>query len=180
MRWDHRLGDLLDDLEQQADGLALAQRDAEVAELARAEFAQMELATRLHGSLGRRLLLDIGGVGVLDGVLSRVGSGWCLLDTGAREWLLRTGAVRSLRGLAERGLVPQVLPVTARLGMGSALRSLAGARVEVVLHRVDGVLTRGHLERVGADFLELRAGDGAAGYLETVPFDALAAVCTWS
>jgi hypothetical protein len=180
MRWDDRLGDLIDDLEQQADGLALAQRDAEVAELARAEFAQVELCTRLHGSLGRRLLLDVGGLGVVEGVLRRVGSGWCLIDGGAQEWLVRTGGVRSLRGLADRGLPAPALPVTARLGMGSALRGLADAHVEAVLHRVDGAVRRGRLERVGADFLDLRTGEAGAGYLEAVPFQAVAAVRTSS
>ena len=36
MRWEERLLDLFDDLEQQADGLALAERDALVAEQSRA------------------------------------------------------------------------------------------------------------------------------------------------
>jgi hypothetical protein len=188
MRWDDRLGELFDDLEQQAEGLALSQRDAEVAELARAEYAQVDLAARLHGSLGRRLVLEVEGFGVLDGVLSRVGSGWCLLGTGSREWLVRLAATGSLRGLVERGLPAEGRPVTARLGLASALRRVAETQAEVVLHRVDGTTMRGRPLRVGADFLDLRtdadgagpesAGPDSAGpdSVRTVPFSALALV----
>lgn len=181
MRWDDRLGDFFEDLEQQADGLALSQRDAEVAELARADFAQVDLAARLHASIGHTLLLEVEGLGVLDGVLTRVGSGWCLLGSGPQEWLVRLAATASLRGLAERGVPAQARPVTARLGLGSALRRIAEAQVEVVLHRVDGTATRGRLVRVGADFLDIRRdadGAGPADSVQTVPFSAVAAVRT--
>ena len=59
MRWEERLLDLFDDLEQQADGIALAERDALVAEQSRAEYAAVTLADRLHASVGTRLLLDV-------------------------------------------------------------------------------------------------------------------------
>jgi hypothetical protein len=179
MRWDDRLGDLFDDLEQQADGLDLSRRDAEVAELARAEYAQVDLASRLHGSIGRRLVVDLEGFGVLDGEVNRVGEGWCLLSSGAQEWLVRLAATRSLRGLAERGVPAQARPVTARLGLASALRRVAEAQVEVALHRVDASTTRGRLLRVGVDFLDLRTetdGTGPAGPVQTVPLAALAVV----
>ncbi len=181
MRWDDRLGDLFDDLEQQADGLALSQRDAEVAELARAEYAQVDLASRLHGSVGRRLLLDVEGFGILEGDVSRVGDGWLLLHSGAQESVVRLAAAGSLRGLAERGVPEQARPVTARLGLASALRRVAEAQVETVLHRVDATTTRGRLLRVGVDFLDLRTetdGAGTAGSTQTVPFAALAVLRT--
>ena len=179
MRWDDRLADLFDDLEQQADGLALAHRDAEVAELARAEYAQVELVARLHGSLGRRLRVRVSGVGSLDGVLSRVGSGWCLLDSGAQEWLVRLAAAGSVRGLTERGAAAPTRPATARLGLASALRTVAEARLEAVLHRLDGSESRGLLGRVGADFVDVRTAEEPRGEVETVPFEAIAAVRTW-
>jgi hypothetical protein len=177
MRWDDRLGDLFDDLEQQAEGLALAQRDAEVAELARAEYARVDLAARLHGSLGRLLVVGVSGVGTVEGTLSRVGAGWCLLESGTREWLVRLAATGSVRGLTEGGGAGWSSAPTARLGLASALRSLAEARAETVLHRLDGSMSRGVLGRVGADFVDVRSGP-PSGYLETVPFEAIAAVRT--
>jgi hypothetical protein len=181
MGWDERLGELFDDLEQQADGLALSQRDAEVAELARAEYAQVDLEARLHASLGRWLLLDVQGAGMLEGTLSRVGAGWCLLAREGQEWLVRLAATLSLRGLAERGAPARARPVTARLGLGSALRRVAEDRVDVVLQRVDGTVLRGRLVRVGVDFMDLAAGGEAVGSpapVLAVPFQAVAALRT--
>ena len=180
MRWDDRLNGhvdgLLDDLEQQAEGLALGARDAEVAEQRRWEYAQVDLASRLFASVGARLLVSVAGVGTVDGTLRRAGDGWCLLDAGSQEWILRLAAVGSLRGLADRGVAAQARPVTARLALGSALRGVAGSRTDVVLHGLDGTLLGGVLGRVGADFVEVRVGE--AGAVEVVRFGALAAVRT--
>jgi hypothetical protein len=180
MRWDDRLtghfDGLFDDLEQQAEGLALGARDAEVAEQRRWEYAQVDLASRLFSSVGARLLVSVTGVGAVDATLRRVGDGWCLLDAGRQEWIVPLAAVGSLRGLADRGVADRARPVTARLGLASALRGVAESRAEAVLHGLDGALLRGVLGRVGADFVEVRAGE--SGGVEVVPFGALAAVRT--
>ena len=74
-------------------------------------------------------------------------------------------------------------PWTARLGLGSALRSVAGDRVTVVLHRMDGASVRAQVRRVGADFVELWVSEhaeswkaGEDGHLEVVPFAWVAAL----
>ena len=178
MQWDDHLGRLLEDLEQEAEGLAIAGRDAEVAEQSRAEYAQVDLAGRLHASAGRRVLVDVIGSGTLDGTLARVGRGWCLLATGTGEWIVRAAAIGAVRGLSDRAAVEEVRGIASRLGVASALRGVAEGRGEVVVHRVDGVLSRGALVRVGADFVDVHVGEGRAAHLETVPFTALAAVRT--
>ena len=114
MHWEERLLAVFDDLEQQAEGLALGARDAEVAELGRAEYAAVDVAARLHGALGSRLRLTVTGLGALDGRLARVGSDWLLLDTGTHEWLVRLDALAELRGLGERALDQPHRPPTAR------------------------------------------------------------------
>ena len=53
MTWERELLDLFEDLEHQAEGLALTDRDAEVAELARSEYAEIDLAARVHASVGQ-------------------------------------------------------------------------------------------------------------------------------
>jgi hypothetical protein len=180
MRWEERLLAVFDDLEQQAEGLALAERDALVAEQSRAEYAGVDLASRLFASRGARLRADVAGVGVLDAVLRGAGEGWCLLGVGRHSWVVATASVRSVRGLADRGRTAPARPVTARLGLGSVLRGVADDHGEVALHRVDGEVLVGLLGRVGGDFVELRpvadppAGPG--GYVDLVPFAALAAV----
>jgi hypothetical protein len=181
MHWDERLADLIDDLQQQAEAATLAERDAEVAEQQRAEYARVDLAGRLQASLGRRLQIGVTGVGQVDAVAVRVGEGWCLIVSTGQEWLVRLAAVGSVRGLAERAVPVEARPVTARLGFGSALRHVQDTRVQTVLHRLDGSLVRGLLGRVGADFCELLVGEpgvGEAGprLTEVVPFAAVAAV----
>ncbi|MEO5708410.1 MAG: hypothetical protein ABIQ59_01115 [Nocardioidaceae bacterium] len=172
MRWEERLLDLFDDLEQQAEGLALGERDAVVAELSRAEYAEVDLAARLHGSTGARLQVEVSGVGALDGSLNRAGDGWCVLDVAGQGWLVPLPAVLSFRGLGGGGAAEGARPVTARLGLGSVLRGMAEDRGEIVLHRLDGRVVRGLLGRVGRDFVEV----GGPDRVEVVPFGVVAAV----
>ena len=183
MRWEERLFDLFDDLEQQAEGLALIGRDAEVAELSRAEYAQVDLASRLHASTGRSVRFGVSGLGLVEARLARVGEGWCLLGNGSTEWLVRTAAIRSARGLSQHGRTAMARPLTARLGLTSVLRGVAETRSAVVVHHLDATSQRGLLGRTGADFVELVVGDDAAatraaGEVEVVPFASLAAVRT--
>lgn len=183
MRWEERLLDLFDDLEQQAEGLALVGRDAEVAELSRAEYAEVDLAARLHASVGRSVRFGVSGLGSVEARLAGAGEGWCLLVNGPSEWLVRVAAIGSARGLSQHGRTAMARPLTARLGLTSALRGVAETRSGVVVHHLDGTSQRGLLGRVGADFVELVVGDDAAatrapGELEVVPFASIAAVRT--
>ena len=52
MSWEDRIFSLLDDLEAQAEGAFAAERDLEVAERARAEYASVTLAARLSARQG--------------------------------------------------------------------------------------------------------------------------------
>ena len=89
MGWDERLFDLLDDLEGQAEALYAAERDAELADRSRAEYAGVTLAGRLMASVGRDVLLDLDGTGPVRGELRRVGTGWCLVSgDAATGWSL--------------------------------------------------------------------------------------------
>ena len=173
MRWEERLLDLFDDLEQQADGLALAERDALVAEQSRAEYAEVDLAARLAGSVGGRVWLDVQGVGGLDGVLRRTGDGWLWRGVGARACVLPPPPCRRARVLPAGPVSAAPRPVTARLGVASALRGLAETRLECVLHGTDAQVTRAVLGRVGRDFVEVRP---AGGPVEVVAFAAIAAL----
>ena len=172
MRWEERLLDLFDDLEQQAAGLALSERDALVAEQSRAEYATLDLAARLHASTGSRLQVDVTGLGTLDATLTRVGDGWCLLDAAGPTWVVPLRAVTAFRGLASGAVAVPARSVVSRLGLGSALREMAEDRADVVLHRLDGQLVRGVLGRVGLDFVEV----GNRERVDVVPFTAIAAL----
>lgn len=182
--WEQRLLAVFDDLEQQAEGLALAERDTRVADLSRAEYGELDLLSRLHGAVGAEVQLSVAGVGRLRGTVARVGADWLLVDDGNHEWLVRHLALEEARGLPDRVVDESARPVTARLGLGSVLRSLAADAAPVLVYRTGGEVLRARLRRVGADFVELEAdgvpggcgGSTRAGSVAVVPWHAFAAV----
>lgn len=173
----HRdLTGLFEDLEQQADGMQLAARDAELADRAQGEYAAVPFASRVHASLGRSVVLGVAGVGTLRGLLTAAGRTWCLLapESGDRPWLVRLPAVEAATGLSSRALPEEVRPAVARLGFGSALRRLAEHQ-DVVVHGTGGGRRRVRVVRVGADFAEA-LGEGQADRSVLLTFAAMAAV----
>ena len=175
MSWEQRLLDLFEDLEQQAEGAALSARDAEVAELARAEYAEVDLASRVHASVGHQVELTLCGV-VVRGRLARAGAGWCLVVADSHEWVVRLDHLVAGRGLSSQAIPAALRSLTSRLGVGSVLRELAEERAPVTLVRSDGERRNGVLGRVGRDFLELSTEGGSVVGTEVVPFSAVVAV----
>lgn len=170
--WEERLLAVFDDLEQQAEGLALAERDARVADLSREEYAGLDLLARLHGAVGAEVTLGVTGVGRLRSTVLRVGSDWLLAGAdGGQEWVVRLAAVEEVRGLPDRAVDAARRPATARLGLGSVLRSISADADPVVVHRTGGEALRVRVRRVGADFVELEDSGVAV-----VPWHAIAAV----
>jgi len=168
MGWDERFFALFDDLEQQAEGLALEERDLEVAERARAEYAAVDLVARLHGSLGAELTVRVDGIGLFRARLARVGADFVVLDATSQLWVVPTGALLGITGLTLRATGEAARPITARLGLRSVLRGMAEAGDEVTVHRRGTDPVSGRIGRVGADFVEV--GD------EVLPLAAIAGV----
>jgi hypothetical protein len=171
--WDEQLFAVFDELEQQAEALYDADREAELVDRGRAEYASVTLASRLMASTDGELVLDVAGVGRVEGRLQRVGTGWCLLHGVSGDWVVPLAAVESVTGASDRS-VPEVAwsPLT-RLGLGSALRRLADEGARCLLHLRDGSRHEGTVGRVGADFAELT---GPGGRVVLVPFGGLGAV----
>jgi hypothetical protein len=159
MPWDEELFALFDDLESQAQVAFARDREAELADRERAEYAAVPLAERLMASLGREIALEVVGVGRVAGELVRVARGWLLVRSPGQDWIVRQDAVASVTGASERAVPEIAWPVTARLGLGSALRRLADAGERCVLRRRDGAQHDGVIARVGQDFVELRTGE---------------------
>jgi len=105
--------------------------------------------------------------------LERMAAGWGLLRGTGQDWVFRTGAVLRVLGASPRSVPEVAWSPVAKLRIGSALRRVADAGERCVLHLVDGGQHEGTLRRVGADFVELAAGESR---LELVPFTALVAV----
>lgn len=168
---DQRLAGFLDDLEQQAAGVWAADRELEIAERARAEYARVSLAARLMAAVGAPVDLVVGGIGAVGGRLARVADGWCLVESGGTEWVIRIPAILVVRGAPPRAIAAEAWPVTARLGIASAMRGLAGDRCVVRL--LDGTSLEGRIGRAGSDFVEVQPDAGAVAL---VAYEAMAAV----
>ncbi len=185
MSWDDRLLAVFDDLELQAEGLALAERDLEVADLGRAAYASVDLASRLRASVGRLLFLDVYGVGNLSGRLARVGTDFVVIESSGssgsagRLWVVRCAALGRVGGLSDQAVGDDARSLSSRLGLGSVLRGFAAATVPVSTQTTAGAVVQGRVRRVGADFVELWTADGrstAQPDWELVPFEAIAAL----
>lgn len=173
MGWEDELFALFDDLEDQASALHAADRTAEVADRSRAEYQQVTLASRLMASAGTSVVLRVRGVGPVAGTVERVADGWLLLSTGEHDWVVNAPAVLTVEGASVRAVPELAWSPLTRLGLASALRRIAEAGEECVLHLVDGGRHGGVLRRVGADFCELVEGEDRRTVL--VAFTALAA-----
>jgi hypothetical protein len=171
--WGDDLNALFDDLEQQAEALYDAERFAELADRTRSEYAAVTLASRLMASVGRRLVVSIRGIGLVEGTLRRVGDGWCWLVVSGHDWLIRTAALDRISGASDRSVPELAWSPVDRLKLGSALRRLAGSPGGCVVYQVDEAAHEGQLGRVGKDFVELEVPCGAP---QLVPFASIAGV----
>ncbi|MCW2835952.1 MAG: hypothetical protein JWQ15_66 [Marmoricola sp.] len=160
MSWEESMFAVFDDLEQQAAGLQLVERDAEVAELTAAEYSRVSLATRLHASVGRELRLRLVGGGLVAGRLARVGQDWLLLVGRSGEWIVRHHGLVTLSGLSPRADSEETWSVLDRLTLRTVLRRLSGVSGRCVVHFVDDQRVEGRVGRVGEDFFELHVGTG--------------------
>ena len=159
MSWDEDLFTLFDELEQQASALYAADRDAEIADRARAEYQQVTLAGRLMASVDSEVVLGVAGVGPVEGTLQRVAAGWVLLTARGQDWVIRTAAVQTVESVSVRSIPEVAWSPLARIGLGSALRRIAESGERCVVRMTDGTQHDGTLRRVGQDFCEVVTGE---------------------
>jgi hypothetical protein len=176
MGWEESMFALFDDLEQQAEGMQLVGRDADVADLSLAEYSQIGLGARLHASMGRELRLRLVGGRLVGGRLARVGQDWLLLVGGPAEWIVRYDAIVSLGGLSGRADSEEVWSVMDRLSLRAVLRRLASANERCLVHFVDDHQVEGRVGRVGRDFFELHVGEGPERDVQILPVSPVAAL----
>lgn len=180
MGWEESLFSVFDDLEQQAEGLHLLERDAEVADLSAAEYAAVSTAARLHASVGADLRVRLLGGRVLFGRLSRVGEDWVLLtdeaSPRATQWVVRHAGIATVSGLSSRADSEHAWSAVDRLSLRSVLRRLASVAEPCLVHLADDHQVDGRLGRVGKDFFELYVGQGAGRTAHLVPVAAVVAL----
>jgi hypothetical protein len=153
VRWEA----LFADLEAQAEQLAAAELQAEVADRTRREQALLGLVDRLREAAGHPLGVTVWGAGVVHGRLLDAGPDWLLLEeTGARDVLVALAAVLGVAGVGARSAVPgSEGEVGRRLDLRWALRGLARDRAGVSVVLRDGSALSGTLDRVGADHVDV-------------------------
>ena len=173
MGWENDLFAMFDDLEGQAAALWEADREAELADRARSEYAAVTLASRLMASVGASVVLELPGVGRVEGRMARVGESWALIEGSNQDWIVPLRHAQVVHGASQRSVPEVAWSPLARLGLPSALRRLAEAGTRCLLHLIDGARHEAYAERVGADFLECRTSAGAQ---LLVPFNAIVAV----
>jgi hypothetical protein len=158
--WERALVELFDDLETRAEGLAHELRDDDVADLSRAEYAEVSLQERLHGAVGGEVTVDAAGGVRVRGRLDRVGKGCAVVTGGAGTGrpavhLVNLDHEVTVSTSSQRAAAEPLQGVTARLGLASAVRHLAEDVDAVAVTTTDGRRRTGRIGRVGADFLEI-------------------------
>lgn len=169
MGWEESMFAVFDDLEQQAEGLHLVERDAEVADLSVAEYSSVRLSGRLHASLGQDLRVRLLGGHVVSGRLARVGEDWVLLTDHSSEWVVRHAGIATVTGLSVRSDSEKTWSVADRLSLRAVLRRLSAASEPCLVHLVDDHQADGRVGRVGQDFFELHVGQGGDRSVHAVP-----------
>lgn len=170
-RWEALFGDL----EAQARAQSVAEADALVSEMTRAEHATMTLADRFRAGVGAVVTLELLDGAPLHGVVREVADEWALLQGirpgPASRHLVPLAAIAGAHGLAR-----QAASATSRrdaLGLGPVLRTLQRDRARVTVRTLSGVVS-GRIGRVGRDHLDVDVLDDHRARL--VPFTALLVV----
>jgi hypothetical protein len=152
VRWD----DLFADLEAQLEHNDDAELWAEVADRSRRELAAIALLDRACAHLGVELQLGVAGVGPVRGRLADAAEQWLLVEERpGHAVLVPVRACLWVVGLGRGVEVPPGQSMRRRLGLGSALRSLAQQRLPLHLVLTDGSQVTGTIDRVHADHLDL-------------------------
>lgn len=176
MHRESRLLELFDDLEQQAGGLHLLERDAEVEDRVVSEYAQVTMASRCHASVGRELSLRLLGGTQVRGKLVRSGAQWLVLHEHLSAWLVPLDAVGSCAGLGRDAAHESTWSVADRLPLRSLLRRVQQEEPRCQVYLRDGERLEATLLRAGADFVEVRSSAQALSHDEGATLLALAAL----
>lgn len=180
MRWE----DLFADLEAQLDADEAVARRSDLAERSRIELSSVGLVDRLVAHRDHPLTVAVRGAGTVRGRLLDVASEWLLVEEpSGRTVLVPTAACQWLTGIGRRSEVQPERSLARRLGLASALRTLARQRVPVSCVLDGQTRLTGTFDRVHSDHADLaehpadrprRAGE--VRVVRLVPFSAIALV----
>ncbi|MDR7086234.1 hypothetical protein J2X11_001073 [Aeromicrobium panaciterrae] len=163
MRWER----LFHELEAQAGDLEMQDRDALVDELRDGEWAE----TSWRSLLGGAIVLDVIGVGRIEGVCVLVNEQVVQLRGDRAEHVISSDAVASVVSSEHRAGPSSA--VSSALGWGHVFRALRAEGDSVRLQTITGSTIDGRVDVVGADFVRIREESGRD---QILTFAAVAAV----
>jgi hypothetical protein len=156
---------LEDDLAAQAHAWGAADRDAELADRLRTEWARTPVADRWRAAARDAVAVEVEveGAGQLVGEVVDVGADHAALrgERGQRTWVA-TRAVRQVQGLPASAVRPAT-EVEGRWTLAAVLRRLGAAGEPLVLVRRDGAVLAGVVALVGADHVDVLPDGGRRG-----------------
>jgi hypothetical protein len=154
MRWSK----LFDDLEAQLAAQEVAERRGEVAEHTRANLGRVLLSQRLLADVDMSVRMTLRGGVVLQASLVEVARDWLMVREDGpqrREILVVTSSIVGVTGLSGRSDAGRRHRVERSLDLRQALRALSRDRAVVRVRDLEGGITLGTVDRVGADHLDL-------------------------
>jgi hypothetical protein len=146
-----------------AAAAARSESDVVVSQLAQAEWAQIALADRLCGSMGRQLTVVALDGSRHEGKLVEVGDDWLLLASGDTDTMLVLSAVTTVSGVGDPAVSSDGMRVSFP-SVNSLWREWCRARRHTRIALADGSVLAGRVVRVGRDTLDvvLHSRDRAA------------------
>ena len=121
------------------------------------------------------------------GAVVFVGTDVCGVESATSNWIVPVAAITGVEMLGENAtrslLAVPPAAISARIGFGYLLRDLARRRVSVAVHRREGMVLQGTIDRAAHDHLDIAIHDPRlprrtenVTALVTVPFAAIAFV----
>ncbi|MDQ1127936.1 hypothetical protein [Microbacterium sp. SORGH_AS_0888] len=162
MRWER----LFEDLQTQFASEWEAERAVLDTEAERLRLARLPLRSRLRALVGDAATIEVVGGEPLRGTLTAAGEDWLGVDLdGGAAGVVRTDAIAAL-AIDQEGLLHSAREdartprsLAERMSFGFVARDLARRRVTVGIHRLDGAVLTGTIDRAGADHLDLARHD---------------------
>ncbi|MGH3413248.1 MAG: hypothetical protein ACRDPH_09245 [Marmoricola sp.] len=170
MTLDGRLREVLADLESHADGVRPV--TGSTGPPPSVEDASVDLVSRMHASVGEALAVRTRAGARFVGVLTHMGSDYCVLRAARERGVVRCGAIARVEGLTGGWLDEAARPLVSRLSVRAALRRLVDAEAHVVVH-LGAERCEGQVARVGRDFLELDRAGATGSSVTAIPFGAI-------
>ena len=156
---------MLADADSAAAAEQVLERDAEVADRIHVTWGRITLADRLAAADGSQVRIHVRAGGEplwVAGSVADAGRDWCKIATSSGPIYVNVEQIISVAGLSGAAADPeQRSAISAARGFTQILRPLCRGGISVMAVTTDGRHLTGHIDRVGADHLDLATPRGS-------------------